>query len=431
VRLIVALLSVLCAAGWWQAVRRPPWRLRVVVSRFEGTARTWGDLLEFSPDGRTLAVASNTSSPFDRDGQVIDVVLVDPITGKPIRAMKAALTGCSIRTTLAFTPDGRAILATADAGPGERVVIAWDVASGRELARFGVDQGPQSEVDFAFPPGGRALLASQAGALREWDLDSWHARDVPMVGQPPGLILALAPEGRTVAVDDTEVEGEGEGEAIAIRRVADRSTTARLRRGADGLQDEGGVDLGFSPDGTVLAVASGPAQTRGPRAVDLVDAATGRRRTLLAPNFERLSFAPDGRTLVLSRDSTPMCFGAPWLPSSVQVWDVASGTPRFAERQGAHFIGFAPDGTIGITQFRIHYAWTGYLPPWAVRWLARFGVLDIGSSGEFSFIDTATGRTRSTLGRPEDGVSAMAMARDRMTLATLAGGKIIVWDAKP
>ena len=434
---VVALLSLLTAAGWWQATRPPRWRQRFEVRLFKDVLSYADPALAFSPDGRMLAVAvmghdkpasaeDDLPSPGPSRESVI-VAILDPATGGRIREMRAKAGELTIDLSLAFTPDGRTLLASYPLGGLERAMIAWDPATGRELARFGVDRPNRSSIDFAVSPGGHSLLAAQAGALKAWDTSTWRVRDALPGPGADGIVCALAPDGARVV----HAERRDGREDLTIREIASGRRLATLHRDVASEHE----DLAFSPDGRTLAIADYvPITTPGPRTVHLWDTVAARTREFAAPNFGRLEFSPDGRSLLLSRHQlVGMCSGGNWHPASIQVWDVASGTPRLAERIQAKSFGFAPAGTIGIEETRVSRPWTDRLPAWAQQWIAKSRSFNIEFSSEFLFLDAETGRTRSTLGRSDPwGVKAMAVARGGKSLATAsADRKIVLWDANP
>jgi WD40 repeat protein/DNA-binding SARP family transcriptional activator len=107
---------------------------------------------EFSPDGRTLAVALATG----------DVPLIDVQTMDAIRTFHAD--SVSIATVATFSPDGR-LLAT---GGTSGVVRLWDVASGQQVVHFLASAG--SVTEGVFDPTGELIATTGTdGATRLWD----------------------------------------------------------------------------------------------------------------------------------------------------------------------------------------------------------------------------------------------------------------------
>jgi WD40 repeat protein len=114
---------------------------------------------------------------------------------------------------LAFSPDGRA-LATGSVAhiafvcgafvPRDNLAL-WDVARGKQAARFLVDGlDPRALV---YAPSGKALAVGGSHGLQVWDLELIPLRAPPLVGRPRSVIasLAFAPDGRGLAVADRKV----------------------------------------------------------------------------------------------------------------------------------------------------------------------------------------------------------------------------------
>jgi WD40 repeat protein len=142
--------------------------------------------LAFSPDGKTLAIAS--------DG----VSLWDVETGKRIRLLPYDST--AYVKSVAFTPDGKQLI-TPDQGMSLDKNISgglhiWDVATGKE-ARFLATPGEGFGHVTLSNDGGR-LAAASGGSVRVWDTKTWkqladhptHRADVESIAiSKDGLVL--------------------------------------------------------------------------------------------------------------------------------------------------------------------------------------------------------------------------------------------------
>jgi WD40 repeat protein len=111
------------------------------------------DYLSFSPDGKTLAAAS------ERTIQIWDVA-----GGKLKKKIKA---GRSIVRRLVFHPNGKMVAAAGDTAD----IVLWDIDTGKEVRRF--DWGIGKKIlSLAIAPDG--LTAAAGGSNKKfvvWDLD--------------------------------------------------------------------------------------------------------------------------------------------------------------------------------------------------------------------------------------------------------------------
>jgi hypothetical protein len=109
--------------------------------------------LVFSPDGRTLAAGLYNTT---------DVFLYDAATGNRRHLQLSQNLGWS----LAFSPDGRTLMS----GGGDAVVYCWEVATGKERARFLGHKAPVHAVGLSST--GRLAASTDQGGLN-------IVRDIP------------------------------------------------------------------------------------------------------------------------------------------------------------------------------------------------------------------------------------------------------------
>lgn len=222
-----------------------------------------------------------------------------------------------------FTPDGRTVLS------GDRCgfrVLAWDLAAGTPREVLG---GDAQFWALALSPDGQTLAAGyargavlltplQGGSRREFLTGTGTDRVLDLAFSPDGDLLAVAPYGRV------EV-----WEAAAARR---RAVIAEGLRACHEARY-----LAFSPDGRTLAVGHA-----GRRGALLWDLASGQGRNLEVPGVEycagAVAFTPDGRTLAVLTGSRP---------AGVRLVDLSSGRVLGApDFKGANNLAFSPDGRL-------------------------------------------------------------------------------------
>jgi RNA polymerase sigma factor (sigma-70 family) len=145
----------------------------------------------FAPDGRAIAIDCG-----DGTVQLLELAsaqerrtfgkkhpfpeLKEPFGGFWSKAVESQMPGAG---TVTFSPDGR-LLAQAAV---DHVVVVWDVATGKSLARFQGHRGPIFSV--AFSPDGRRLVSGSADTTALiWDIAGLSAR----AGPPPRALGAAA-----------------------------------------------------------------------------------------------------------------------------------------------------------------------------------------------------------------------------------------------
>ncbi|MFF1304208.1 helix-turn-helix domain-containing protein [Streptomyces sp. NPDC058307] len=228
-----------------------------------------GQVAAFSPDGRTLAVAT---------GGVIR--RWDPVTGKELRNL--TVPGGSIRA-IAFSPDSRTVAATSSA-----TVRVWDVATGRKRRGFTGHPDPEA---VAFGSDGRTVAAVGIdGLVRVWDVATGRTRSVGG-GRIDGRAVAFSPDGRTYAV---RVDG-----SVQLREAA----TGIVRHTFNDVP-VGVNEVAFAPDGRTIAIPSVDDTVR------LRDTVSGTARATVTAGHHgrgvmRVALGADGRTLVTSSNRDP------------------------------------------------------------------------------------------------------------------------------
>jgi WD40 repeat protein len=188
----------------------------------------------FSPDGKTLATTGDAGTRKDPV-----VKLWDAASGEVRRELKGHRGGVG---PVAFAPDGKT-LAT---GGTDGSVILWDPSTGevkRKLSLTGDEKAEVSVEALAYSPDGKTLVAgSRQGKILMLDAES--GKTIRELGDGKGrpVSLAFSPDGKSVA-------GVIAGEK-AVRIWAGQFWAA----GEPWALEQEATVVAFSPDGKLLAV---------------------------------------------------------------------------------------------------------------------------------------------------------------------------------
>ena len=349
----------LVSAGEDQAIRL--WNLadgkeRSVVSAFRG--RIVSPVL--SPDGQLLAYLVNLTNP---EGTVETSVLVWNFAAGKETTLGSFKEGGA---RLGFLADGKTLVYWGASG-----ATFWEAATGKKLTAF----KPPADFDLIGPiasDGHSVVVGGKGAGIKLWDPLTGSER-VLLKDNVKGAnaIVAYSPDGKLVAAAGpaqpvVHLHETKDGQARAILRGLSGPVVA-LAFSTDGRQvasvaRDGGVRiwdttvalpakdpiraqavagssaLAFSTNGAYLAVW-------GPRSLAVVEAATGKGRTVMeGPDViaSAISFAPTGQTLAFINSA-----GRLFLidPAKLEAAD-----PRSIVLPGpAHALTFAADGRHLVT----------------------------------------------------------------------------------
>jgi RNA polymerase sigma factor (sigma-70 family) len=303
-------------------------------------------------------------------------------------------------TDLVFSSDSKQLVAASSVGPGVRV---WDVASGKEVrrfGRFGPMTAPLGVSNIAISADGKTLaVGSDRNTVQQWDLGTGKELPAGPGHQGPVTAAALSADGKTVAtrgLDDTvRFWNSATGTAMSsiplpaaypydifsvafmadhrvivqsmdnngsVHRIFDIKTGKLV---GDWQLGVGLTNLAVSPDGMMVA-----SRWRD-RAIRLHDTQTGKvsremqdadpldiLRCEIDRHPGRIAFSPDGTTLAVAalaelyytRSETRgmrVVMISEAFSKPIVLWDVRTGRQLRQIDTGKHVVSrlvFSPDG---------------------------------------------------------------------------------------
>ena len=310
--------------------------------------------LSFSPDGRTFAtsISDGVTRIWTRKG-----------AGLAMRSFEGFKKWS--RVLLAFSPDGRSLIAASKRGE----FLTWDVETGTLTRRTRADIGAPSV--YALSPSGQRFAWGDQEGIHLVDPETGKAvRTLPQRGtaleritfSPDERLIATLRVGRTVAIWDLE-KGQ-----LLYRIVGPPSSPTSLAFSHDGNalacgDYEGQVRvwkidgperivqykghsrvvtlLAFSKDGSVLYSGGGDQKlsvTRIPEGVEILRGPDGRKQGVVRHTMavRALAVSPDGRMLASASDDL-----------TVRRWSLPEGRPMGSPATFMHkptAVRFSPDG---------------------------------------------------------------------------------------
>jgi len=374
--------------------------------------------LAFSPDSQTLAAGRYN------DGCVEFWNLSSRRKIATLHGHTATVNG------MAFSTNGR-YLAT---GSWDDTIRLWDVSSRKTLSTFIGHTNRVTSV--AFSPNGKWLVSGGSDEVKVWNpwqqkknpcqLNAYPSSDVAILGplffssngtldqvaidrksntlliwncaqqssislcRIPNIepVAAFSPNGMLLAIGE---QGEQNGK-VALWDVISNKVVTTIQADMRPFGNNKVNAVMFSPDGRILAVASG-----GPAWITLWDIASGRQIAHFKHTnaAQGIAFSPDGKTLAVAN----------W-QGRVYLWDIASGKQIswWAHSQPVIDVAFSPDGKTLATA---------------------------SEDATIKLWNVATQREMVTLTGPKGPATPIAFSPDGNRLAALSvrDKKVWVWEA--
>ncbi len=252
----------------------------------------------FSPDGKLIASA----------GAEGVAILWDSYSRRELRRFTGHEGEISC---LAFSPSGKYLVTGGGQVAAHNAVVGnqkdftlrlWDVATGNQLKRFSGHSKPVTSVAFAPNDENIVITSSEDGTVRSWNVRTGVQRQV-WKGTDPVNVTRFSPDGKMIAVASGSLgprtETRRASPRFAIRLVS--VTTLRLARSLVGHTDPVG-NITFSPDGKTLVSTTLLPYTEafiGTTEARAWDVATGRSIQKLGAFFGRAAFLSDGQVLAI------------------------------------------------------------------------------------------------------------------------------------
>ena len=427
--------------------------------------------IAYSPDGKHLAIVSD-----------IGVWIYDASTGTE-QALLTRDTGRAV-SKVGFSPDGQTLAVTGD----RQELQLWDT---RTWTLNGtLDKDGNWPTDFAFSPDGNTIAVADLGQTTElWDVSTIRFKCTLEDSADPhsegtGLFfLAFSPNGDTVAIGSnpygtvqlwetstgtlkqtfigeiTPKEGfsfSPDGNTLATRSFTNTvllwdTITGKLKQTLDGIGNDLGVSIAYSPDGKMLAIP-------GWGGLQLWNTETDEHKQTLeqSKEIESFAFSPDGKTIAgLCAQQREIWYDDSKTHStyliyySVSLWDTATLQRKstLETTDSVESIAFHPDGNTIATMNADNtvQVWDARIGELKYTLEHTGGIVGISYNLERSdtFItvhkdkmtrvwDTGTHTRKYTFRLTEhtDALNSAAFSPDGDTLATASlDGSVQLWDA--
>ena len=318
------------------------------------------DLMVFSSDGKTIASVSHT------------VKIWDISTGKEIQTLEVHK---GWGTSLDLSPDGKTI---ASAASGEKIMKIWDVKTGKTTQTFKGHQDIVNSVKFS-PDGKTIASASNDKTVKIWDVKTAKTTQTIKGNQHEVLSVDFSSDGKTIA--SALMYGR-----IKIWDVKTGKTIQTIKGHEDTINS-----VEFSSTGKFIASASDD------KTVKIWDVKTGNKIQTLKGHqsgVHSVEFSPDGKTIASGSGD-----------DIVKIWDLDTGNIIQAPKgyqSGVYSVEFSPDSKT---------------------------IASASDDGTVKIWDFAIGKTIQIL-KHKNSVASMEFSPDGKNIASVLGDddRVKIWD---
>ena len=248
--------------------------------------------------------------------------------------------------SLAFSPDSTIIASTSS----DETLRLWNVRTGETTATL---TGHHRIDTVVYAPDGKTLTCKQANGVQSWDAKTGKhkstrihkVKDTPTEYSHIGGISAYSPDGNTIAtVGSLATVGSVHTVQLLDARTGKRKTVLKHTNYLDLIymiitDREYDIEaIAFSPDGNTI-VTGGGYYTNDEGTVYLWHARTGKRKTIYKGHgyVSSVAFSPDSRTIA----------AGDW-EDTVRLWHAVTGeelqTIRAGHKGGVLSLTYSPDG---------------------------------------------------------------------------------------
>ena len=355
----------------------------------------------FSPNGQYLTVSSSTG-----------IWLYDTVNYREV----ALLSSQSPVYSIAFSPDGNAIVGTLRNGPVQNQV--WSIVTKEKIATFSPDGGIGGHV--AFSPNGKTIASTAGRTIILWDIVTQQE----LVRMESEYIIDTL----SVSHDGALIAGAGRDGLVKVWEANTGQLIHTFRH------DAYVKSIAFSPTENILASGSGD------RTVKLWNAITGTEILTIESTgvIGAVTFSPDGKTLAWN-DAT----GA----DTIRLWDVGTQSPIAIYENSVGFnidsIALSPSNRTFVTvdaQYDIVKVWDintgntidlGHIGLTPISFSPDSTMLASGGRRGVKLWDVNTGRDIANIPiKPRSSVTHASFSPDDRTLAYRVSGEKFtrLWD---